>query len=89
MPNKFLTTQCSIRKAGLNSKFAIACVVHYRVTRPYGLNICSVGELLLIYFTLMLEFQAPPTGLGLVDLFPLPEAGSECREKKLIPIWGG
>ena len=90
MPNKFLITQCSIRQAGLNSSLLLAQVMHYGVTCPYGLNICSViDETITDIFHPYVRALSPSHRVGLMSWFPLPRRqGSECREKKRIRLGG-
>ena len=89
VPNKFLTTQCSIRRTGLNSKFAIAWVVQYRVTRPYGLNICSVNsETITDIFHPYVRVSSPSHRVGLVNLFPLPQGREWVPRKKRFLLGG-
>ena len=72
MPNKFLTTQCSIRKTGLNSRICYSLSSAVQGDSPlWTKHMQCFGEPLLIYFTRMLEFQAPTHRVGACEFVSL------------------
>ena len=65
--------------------------MHYRVTCPYGLNICSViDETITDIFHPYVRALSPSHRVGLISWFPLPQRqGSECRRKNEKIYIGG
>ena len=64
--------------------------MHYGVTCPYGLNICSViDETITDIFHPYVRASSPSHRVGLVGLFPLPQRqGVSAAKKKKSLYWG-
>ena len=58
--------------------------MHYGVTCPYGLNICSViDETITDIFHPYVRASSPSHRVGLVGLFPLPQRQGVSAAKKI------
>ena len=64
--------------------------MHYGVTCPYGLNICSViDETITDIFHPYVRASSPSHRVGLVSIFPLPRRQGMCAAKKKDVVIGG